>query len=162
METPIIEDEFVLRKFPGKGGWTFAEIPGVKGDKSNPFGWLRVKGSIDSYLFSNYHMMPMGNGNLFLPVKAVIRKQINKQAGDTVHVILYPDNSVVETPPELEECLAMEPGALSFFRSLKQSEQKELIDWIYSSSKDETRAKRIVKTIDLLLKNKTRRSSDIA
>lgn len=40
----------------------------------------------------------MGNGKLFLPVKAEIRKKIKKAEGDKVHVILYPDNEPLEVP----------------------------------------------------------------
>ena len=61
-------------------------------DKSKPFGWVKVKGTIDGVPFNKYHLMPMGNGKLFLPVKSEIRKKIKKVAGDSVHVILYPDH----------------------------------------------------------------------
>ena len=43
----------------------------------------------------------MKNGNMFLPVKAEIRKAIGKREGDTVHVILYVDNSVIIIPQEI-------------------------------------------------------------
>ncbi|WP_423149673.1 DUF1905 domain-containing protein [Rubrolithibacter danxiaensis] len=60
MEKPLVQKEYMLQKFPGKGGWTFAEIPEIPQDKNSPFGWVRVKGRIDSYEFEKYHLMPMG------------------------------------------------------------------------------------------------------
>ena len=80
MEKPLIDNEYLLEKFSGKGGWTYAAIPEIKPDKHAYFGWVRVRGSIDGYEIRAYHLMPMGNGKLFLPVKADIRKKIGKKA----------------------------------------------------------------------------------
>lgn len=38
----------------------------------------------------------MDNGKLFLHVKAAIREQISKQAGDVVHIILSADQAPLE------------------------------------------------------------------
>ncbi len=88
---PLVAKTYLLEKIPGKGGWTFARIPEVLQSKNTPFGWVKVKGSIDGVSFKKYHLMPMGNGHLFLPVKAEIRKKIKKQEGDYVDIVLYPD-----------------------------------------------------------------------
>jgi hypothetical protein len=60
--------------------------------------------------------MPMGNGKLFLPVKASIRKKIKKQEGDWIKVILFPDNDPLPVPSELQECLIDEPKAEKVFK----------------------------------------------
>jgi hypothetical protein len=156
----MIRKRYLLKKFPGKGGWTYAEIPEIPMDKNTPFGWVRVKGSIDSYQFEKYHLMPLGNGKLFLPVKAEVRKKIKKQAGDYVEVMIEPDHSTIAIPAELEECLQAEPAAHSYFLGLKEGQQKEFIDWIYAARQDPTKAARIIKTIDLLLKRKTLRTGN--
>ena len=62
----LTDQKYLLEKFPGKGGWTYAKIPEIKPEKNNPFGWLCVNGFIDDYEIKNYHLMPMGNGGLFL------------------------------------------------------------------------------------------------
>lgn len=147
---PLLNKKYKLEKFQGKGGWTYAQIPEIAADKTSPFGWVKVKGFIDDYEFRNYRLMPMGNGKLFLPVKASIRKKIKKQEGDWVKVILFPDYDPIAVPPELQECLLDEPKANKFFQSLSDSEKKFYIEWIYGSKKEETRIKRIVKTIDRL------------
>ncbi|HLG38575.1 MAG TPA: YdeI/OmpD-associated family protein [Chitinophagaceae bacterium] len=150
MKKPLINKRYRLEKFHGKGGWTYARIPEIPSDKRNPFGWVRVKGFIDDYAFCNYHLMPMGKGKLFLPVKSEIRKKIKKQEGDWVNVILYPDNDPIIIPPELQLCLLDEPGANQFFQSLSDSEKKFYIEWIYNAKKEKTRIGRIVKTIGRL------------
>src|SRR5690606_11351229 len=86
---PLVDKKYKLEKYPGKGGWTFARIPEVMQDKNKPFGWVKVRGTIDGYEIKKYNLAPMGDGKLFLPVRAEIRKKINKKEGDIVHVILY-------------------------------------------------------------------------
>lgn len=152
MEKPLISKEYLLEKFPGKGGWTYAAIPEILQDKKTPFGWVKVRGSIDDYELKNYKLMPMGNGKLFLPLKAAIRKKIGKQAGDYVKVILYKDENPLEIPNELELCLKDEPLAYETFINLKEGEQKAFIDWIYSAKKDETKVERIANTINKVIK----------
>lgn len=149
---PLVNNKYKLEKFPGKGGWTFARIPEVLQDKKKSFGWVRVRGTIDGYEISKYNLMPMGNGTLFLAVRAEIRKKINKKAGDLIHVILYPDNEPLEVPEEMMICLKDEPAAWKFFKLLSESEQKFYIDWIYSAKKEETKIDRMVEAVDRLAK----------
>lgn len=151
---PLVDNKYLLEKFQGKGGWTFARIPEIPQDKHSHFGWVKVRGTIDGFEIRKYHLMPMGNGQLFLPVKAEIRKKIKKQEGDHVHVILYPDNEPLETPEEMLLCLTEEPKALAFFKSLSESEQKFYIQWVYSAKKEETKINRLAKTINRLLEGK--------
>lgn len=147
---PLVNSNYRLEKYAGKGGWTYARIPEIPQDKNAPFGWVKVKGSIDGYEIKKYHLMPMGMGQLFLPVKAEIRKKIGKQAGDTVHIILYPDTDELVVPEELLLCLQDEPEAMKFFNSLSESERKFYINWIYSAKKEETRINRLTKTLNRL------------
>lgn len=149
---PLVNKQYLLEKFEGKGGWTFARIPEIIKDKKAPFGWVKVMGSIDGVVIKKYHLMPMGNGNLFLPVKADIRKKIGKQAGDTIHVILFHDNEPLEVPGELLMCLEDEPRAVKFFKSLSESEQRYYINWIYAAKKIETKTTRTAKAITRLAK----------
>lgn len=145
MKEALVNNSYQLEKFKGKGGWTYAAIPEVVRDKHAPFGWVRVRGSIDNFEIKNYHLMPMGNGNLFLPVKAEIRKKIGKSEGDYVHVVLYLDNSPVEIPEELLLCFADEPALHKTFLGYTNGEQKAFVEWIYSAKKEETKVERIAK-----------------
>lgn len=150
MDKALIDKNYVLEKFPGKGGWTYARIPEILQDKHAPFGWVRVKGSIDGVEIKSYHLMPMGNGSLFLPVKAEIRKKIRKKAGDEIRVILYADRDPVEIPAELHQCLLDAPKAHDRFMKWTQGKQKGRIDWIYGAKSEQTRADRIWKLLEEL------------
>jgi len=147
---PLVNKRYKLEKYPGKGGWTYAVIPEITPDKRAAFGMVRVKGTIDSYVINRYTLMPMSNGAMFLPVNAAICKQIGKQAGDTVHVILFPDNDPLEVPGEFLMCLEDEPVALAFFNQLPESERKYYVQWIYGAKKEETKANRMAAAINRL------------
>jgi hypothetical protein len=153
-DNPIVNKKVKLEKFEGKGGWTYARLPEVKPDKKAWFNWVRVKGFIDDYEINAYHLMPMGNGQLFLPVKAAIRKKIKKDAGDIITVRLYLDNQPIEIPADLLECLRDDPDAHSHFFKLTESEKKQAIDWIYSAKKEETRVSRMAALLNLLSQEK--------
>lgn len=155
MSQPLNNKAYLLEEFPGKGGWTFAAIPEILPDKHAYFGWVRVKGTINRYELKGYHLMPMGNGQLFLPVKAEIRKKIRKQAGDWVQVILYADSTPQEVPNELLLCLQDEPAAYEQFCKCTDGEKKAFVDWIYSAKTDEKKVERIVQTINKLLSSQS-------
>jgi len=152
--SPLVDQEFLLEKFPGKGGWTYARIPQVMQNPDNPFGWVKVKGWVDSYELKNYKLMPWGEGKLFLPVKSEIRKKIGKQAGDYVRVILFADDTPLEIPEEFMDCLKDNPTALKYFLTFSEGEQKAFIDWIFSAKTDETKVDRIARSLERIEKGK--------
>lgn len=145
---PLVNKKILLEKFTGKGGWTFARLPGVKPDPHAHFGWIKVRGLIDDFEIRQYHLMPMGNGELFLPVKAAIRKKIKKEAGDTVKVTLYRDEDEIYIPEELQACLDLDPDAKKSFHKLSVEKQKELIQYIYKLKNPENRAERIAELMN--------------
>jgi len=150
IEKPLLNKNCLLEKYPGKGGWTFTRIPEITKDKKSRFGTVKVRGSIDGFEIRKYHLMPMGNGQLFLPVRAEIRKKIKKESGDKVRVILFLDNEPLDIPTEFLDCLKDEPKALKFFNALSESEKKYYIQWIYSAKKEETKINRMAATINKL------------
>ena len=146
-EKPLVDRTYLLEKFPGKCGWTYTIIPEILPDPKAPFSWVKVRGSIDGYAIQKYHLMPSGRGNLMLAVKADIRKKIQKQAGDFVHIVLYPDNEPTEIPEEFSLCLQEDAEALQFFSSLSENERHNYIRWIYSAKTEQTKVDRIAQTL---------------
>ena len=155
MDKPLVNKKYKLHKYPGKGGWIYAVIEEIAPDKKAKFGWVQVSGSIDGFELKRYKLMPMGNGKLFLPVRAEIRKAISKTEGDMIHVILYADNSAIEIPEDFLQCLEDEPAAKKFFFTLTESEQRFYIKWIYEAKQEATKTKRIVEAIERLMKRET-------
>ena len=46
-DSPLVNNTYILKKFPRKGVWTYTSIPKVLQDKTVPFGWVKVCGTID-------------------------------------------------------------------------------------------------------------------
>jgi Bacteriocin-protection, YdeI or OmpD-Associated/Domain of unknown function (DUF1905) len=153
MEKPLVDTDYQLQKMAGKGGWTYVEIIEIPPEKRAYFGMVRVKGFIDSYKLENYNLMPMGNGHLFLPVKAEIRKKIKKEAPDLVRIVLYANDLPLITPDEMLLCLQDEPIAYKNYLNFTESNQKYYIDWIYSAKTDDTKVERMAKMIDRVAQN---------
>lgn len=154
MKKPIVETALLVEKMPGKGGWTYVVIPGIAPSHKNSLGQVRVRGTIDSFELKQFNLLPMKEGNMLLPLKTAVRKKIGKKEGDTVHVVLYPDDSAVVVPDDILACLLESPKAFQFFESLSDSNKKYYLDWIEAAKKLETKAERILKTMERLEKGR--------
>lgn len=160
-DKPLTDTCCLLQKFPGKGGWTYAVIPEIEPNRNNPFGWFKVRGFIDNFELIQHKLMPMGNGCLFLPVRAEIRKKIRKEAGDYVHVKLYPDESVFILPDEIIDCFKCETKDIfENFTALSEGQQKAYIDWVYKAKTEDTKAERIARMMTRLKKKMKLYDSD--
>ena len=153
-EQPLVDKDYLLEKSPGESGWTYTIIPEILPDPNAPFNWVMVRGSIDNYEITKNHLNPSGKGSLLLAIKAEIRKKIKKQAGDYVHVILYPDNEPLEIPEEFLLCLQDDDEALQFFNSLNENDKHNYVKWIYSAKTEQTRVDRIAKSLMKLSRRK--------
>lgn len=154
----MIEFETIILQFGEQGektGWRYIEIPAdiAQTIKPNNKKSFRVKGKVDSFIISGFALMPMGDGNFIMPLKAEIRKAIRKESGATVKVQLEEHQDFkVETPADLQDCFDFDPEAYDQFMSLAMSHRNYFIKWIESAKTNETRAKRIVNTINAMLR----------
>ena len=114
---------------------------------------VKVNGTIDTFQLSNYNLMPMKTGEFFLPIKAEIRKEIGKQEGDQVELILFAEREVDEiaSPEDLIACLEDEPKAYLAFTNCSETEQKAMLNWIAEAKHDDARVQRIARVMDSLL-----------
>lgn len=147
----LVNKEYLLEKFPGKGGWTYALIPEVKPDPHAWFGWVNVKGTIDDIDLPRCKLMPKGDGQLFLPVNATMRKKLKKQAGDSVQIVLFSADEPPVLPQEISDCFDFEPPEnYQAFQQLSADEQHALLKPILAAKQPETKAKKIREMMDLL------------
>jgi hypothetical protein len=149
-DSALVEGEFFLEKFPGKGGWTYVALS-VKNKPNAWFGWMEVEGSIDELPLPIMKLMPMGNGTLFLPVKSEIRKKIGKEAGDKVKLVLRSAEAPVPTEDDWMLSLREDSAALAAFEALSPKEKKACREWIFSSKKESETVERMAKVMQRLV-----------
>lgn len=143
-----------LLQFAEKGektGWTYLSIPADIAQEIKPNNKLsfRVKGFLDGVSISGLALLPMGEGDFILPVKAALRKALGKRKGAMVKIQLEIDlDFKIEMPKDLAECFSDEPEALHNFNQLPKSHQHYYFKWINGAKTEATRTKRIAATLN--------------
>lgn len=140
-----------------KTGWSYVTIPPdiaeqLKHGFKKSF---RVKGKLDAHTIAQQALLPMGNGEFIMPLKASLRKAIHKNKGAMVSLVLEEDKKPLKVSSELMECLTDSPKAEKKFKAMPQSHQMYYSNWIESAKTIETKAKRISLTISAMEKNLT-------
>jgi hypothetical protein len=138
---------------PGEGG-AFVTVPF---DVEKAFGKKRVKvkATIDGEAYRG-SLVRMGTPCHLLLILKEIREKIGKTYGDVVTIVLEEDLEprTVEIPADLQQALEGNPAERAFFTHLSYSHQREYVMWINEAKQNETRQKRIQRTIELLKQGK--------
>lgn len=154
----MIRFKTIIEKFDKQGektGWTYVLIPSAIAAQLNPGKKtsFRVKGKLDKHSIEGIALLPMGQGDYILPLKADIRKAIHKKQGDTLSLQLELDSAKIQVPEDLAICLEDEPKAKAFFfEKLPGAHRNYFIKWIDSAKTEATRSKRIAMTVNALSK----------
>jgi hypothetical protein len=154
----MIEFTTIMLQFAEQGektGWTYIDIPADIAQQLKPGNKksFRVRGMLDALPVSGLALMPMGEGTFIMALKADIRKALHKIAGAMLRCKLEEDvDYKVEIPGDLQECFDFEPETWDFFNSLPKSHREYFIKWINEAKTNETRAKRIVNTVNAMLR----------
>ena len=125
-------------------------------DVKEVFGSKRVKVKVT---FDGAHyrgsIVNMG-GCYMLGLIQEIRNKIGKGFGDEVFVTLEKDveERSVEVPEDFTSAMNCDEMAVSTFKSLSFTAQKEYVNWIISAKREATRSERIIKSVALLSEGK--------
>jgi hypothetical protein len=136
------------------GGGGFVEVPF---DVEKAFGSSRpkVKALIEGVPYRG-SLVRMGGEHHMLIILKGIREKIGRTFGDEVEVIVEADTEPrrVVIPPDLLKELKKDRSARAFFDKLSYTHQREYVRWIEEAKREETRASRVVKTIEMLKKGR--------
>lgn len=136
----------VIKKHPDKDA-TFIEIPF---DVEETFGSKRVKvkAKFDEVEYRG-SIVKMGLPCYMIGITKAIRKEIGKEAGDSISVEIEKDEEerVVELPEDFKLALDKNKAAKDFYESLSYSAKRKYAQWITGAKKSETREKRISEAV---------------
>ncbi len=141
--------EAEIERFEKKGektGWTYLFVAEKIAAqlKSGCRKSFRVKGKFDAIAVNGLSMVPMGGGDFIIALNAALRKQLKKETGAIVQVVLEEDLEFeIKMPPEMELCLLEEPHLMSNFLSIPKSHQHYYINWFSAAKTEPTRVKRL-------------------
>jgi len=143
---------------------------------------LLPRGPAAAFVLTDEQVQAVGEGAKRFPVRAIINghelrlsvarmggeyllglSKANRQAavvtaGDTVELQLELDAAPreVSTPPALARALAANLSARQAFDGLAYTHRKEFARWIEEAKREETRERRVAKTIEMLHAGQTR------
>ena len=145
---------FTARIQNAGGGGAFVEVPF---DVEAVFGSKRpkIKAMIEGVPYRGL-LVRMGGPNHMLIILKGIREQIGKSFGDEVKVSVEEDveERVITVPAEFKRAFKENPEAKVSFEKLSYTHKREYVTWINEAKKDETRARRIVQTVERLKQTK--------
>lgn len=121
------------------------ELYGVKGQ-------VKVKALIDGKVTYRGSLAKMATPCHVLGITQAIRKELGKELGDTIHIVLEQDLVPREVilPEEVIALFSKHPKAKAFFDTLSYTDRKEYIVWITSAKREETKNNRLNLLIEKL------------
>ncbi|OCX51832.1 hypothetical protein BEL04_17630 [Mucilaginibacter sp. PPCGB 2223] len=152
----MVDFTAIILKFGDQGektGWRYIDIPAdiAQQLKPNNKKSFRIRGMLDATPIKGMALMPMGDGNFILALKADVRKAIHKEEGAMVRLVIEEDTDFkIEVPADLQECFDDDPEAFAFFMSLAKSHRDYFVKWIDGAKTNPTREKRIIHTINAM------------
>lgn len=119
-------------------------------------GQVKVKIIFDDRVEYRSSLANMGGNCHRVGLTQAIRKQLGKTFGDLVKIDLWEDleERVVVVPNDVLIVLNSNKKALEIYEKLSYTHRKEYIRWIVEAKKEETRERRKLKMIEMLLEGK--------
>jgi Bacteriocin-protection, YdeI or OmpD-Associated/Domain of unknown function (DUF1905) len=147
----IIEFDAVITKSDESGAGAFVFFPYDVEKIFGTRGQVKVQCEFEGVPYRG-SIVNMGAGPCIGILKA-IREKLGKQVGDKVHVRLWKDEAprVVEIPEDLEAALKNSPQSQELFEKLSYSHKREYVQWITDAKREETRTRRVEKTMEMLI-----------
>jgi hypothetical protein len=141
---------FTARIEPGPGGGAFVTFPYDVEREFGTKGRVPVHACINSIPYTG-SLMQCGGPQHMLGVLKSIRAQLGKNLGDPVDVEIWRDEAVrtVELPADFAALLKKEK-LREVFDALSYTHRREYVRWITEAKKEETRARRLAQSIEML------------
>ncbi len=137
----------------GEGrAWTILKIPFSVEKVWGTRAMMRVRGTINGIAYRST-IFPLRNGTHLMMVSKEIQADADAKPGDTVKVVMAPDTAprMVKIPPELKKAFAKNKAAKQAFAKMPYSHRKQYVKYIVEAKQAETRARRVVKALPMMV-----------
>ena len=140
----------------GEMNAAFVEFPFSTEELFSKKGQVRIKATFDRKVEYRGSLVKMNSDCHILGLTQEVRKQLGKSFGDEVSVSLIEDKEerTVEIADDIASVFNENPEAKSLFDNMSYTHRKEYIRWIEEAKKPETREKRKIKMIEMILNGK--------
>ena len=140
----------------GRGGGAFVEVPNDVLAEFGAVGRFRVIGTLNGVEL-NSSTMPIGAGRVCLGIHKATRHAAAVNIGDQVELEIQLDSRprTLHIPDDLAAALAGDAPAAAAFERLSFSHRREYVEWVAAAKRDDTRARRITKTLERLTSEMT-------
>lgn len=131
----------------------YVEFPYSVEDEFGMKGQVKVKVLFDGKVEYRGSLAKMKSDCHILGLTQDVRKQLNKGFDDEVSVELWQDleERIVEIPNDVIALFEENEEAFSKYEKLSYTHRKEYMKWIEEAKKEETREKRKIKMLEMLL-----------
>ena len=137
-------------RFGGEKGETpMVEIPF---DVKATYGSARAKVRVTVNGVTLRTTVAVYGGRSYIGFRKEIRDAAGLEMGKTIAVTIEPDAEprIVDVPTDLQRALAKNAAARKTFESLSYSHKREHAQWVAGAKKEETRARRVARVIEML------------
>lgn len=143
---------------------------------------LEARGPAGGFVFTDDQVAAMGDGAKVFPVRVTIgdrvvrlrlarmggenlvglskaaRAEAGVEVGDVVTFSIAADTTprIVEVPDDLASALAADPAAAQAFEAMPYTHRKEYVRWVTEAKREQTRADRVAKTVEMVREGITR------
>ena len=137
---------------PDKAGWVVLLVPAAIASQVNPGvkKTFRVQGFLNDFSVEQMSVIPIGEGDFILPVKAEIRKKTGTKQGSKITVKLAIDARELELPTDFLAALDEVPEAKECFAGYTLFVRRIYGKWIDDAKTDATKVKRIAMALNAL------------
>ena len=114
-----------------------------------------VKATVNGYTWST--SVTRMRGEFLLGLNRAVREAAGVEAGDEVDVAIELETAPreVDIPEALAAALTTDPAAHAAFEKLAFTHRKEFARWVDEAKREETRARRVAKALELLREGTT-------
>jgi hypothetical protein len=139
-----------IQAAPVGSGGAFVSFPYDVEKEFATKGRVAVHATFDGVPYTG-SLMQCGGPHHMLGILKSVREQLGKALGDRVSVVVWKDDAVrtVEVPADFDALLKKEK-LRDGFDGLSYTHRKEYCRWITEARKEETRVRRLAKSVEML------------